>query len=911
MNKTFLRANSSRSRISRLNLKILLMVLIGTLLTIATTGSSSFIFMKSVLEKSIMDRQLESSRAIMRRIDYLLYDRFIDIQSVAGEKAFEEFLLNESQGKASPADSKKSLLKRLRSLSMTMGSWDVLFVVDIKGNIVLSVADTVLGPNVNAYPYKAIAFDESIRGKNYYSDRVISKDTGEPTIIYSAPIRDNQAPDKPIIGVVVGNFSWPAVTELLGEAPIPAVLINKNKMIIADNFEYLNIPLTMDTKAPVPIGSLGKKPVQVLSKEESLLREQAITSMVSQPGYLSYAGNGWNLILSNPAETAFAPANAAAIKLMLILIPLIVLQSLLIVIFVARVVVKPIIQLTDASRQIAEGNLSKQVNVRSRDEIGELSASFNHMTSKLRLSHEELERKVKTRTQELSEEKERLSVTLKSLGEAVVTTDEKGQITLLNKAAEELSGWTQQEALNLQLHEVVRVVDEKSGDRPINLVDSLFEASGVATTNHECALISKNGAKRIVAETGSSIRDAQNRIIGAVFVLRDITGQRKLEAQLIQSQKMETIGTLAGGIAHDLNNQLTPVVGYLDLIITDVDPKSPVHQLLTEAKDSAIRCVDIVSRLKNFSRPSDLKKSVFSMDKILEEMNKFLRKIFPSNIEIKINYEKNLWLVEGNETEIQTVLLNLATNAKDAMAQQGGKLVITARNIDFDSNNSKLGQAAKRCVVIDVQDTGAGISTDGLSHVFEPFFTTKRKQGGTGLGLSMVFNIIKSYGGWVDVSSQSGLGTTFHIYLPATNKEKSVNVEDEQLIESAPPNTTILFADDEETVRQLGKLFLERLGYNVLLAQNGPDALEIYQAEKNHIDLVIMDMTMPKLTGVQVLGMLLEINPNCKIIISSGHTQEASTQELIRKGAKDFLAKPYTISPLSLMVKKILNMDKP
>lgn len=405
---------------------------------------------------------------------------------------------------------------------------------------------------------------------------------------------------------------------------------------------------------------------------------------------------------------------------------------------------------------------------------------------------------------------------------------------------------------------------------------------------------------------GHTARDEYNQQLTEAKVIERTEELQKSQGQLLQAQKMETVGNLAGGIAHDLNNQLTPVQGYLDMLLGDTKESDPRHAILLEASQAAQRCAGVVQRLVNFSKKSISKKSYLKPQVILDELKKIIDNSLPSTIKTQVHCEKDIWNIYGNQTELHTAFMNLAVNARDAMPN-GGSLYIEVKNIAVEEKGIKRGIPEGSYVVFSVRDTGAGIPPAAIKRIFEPFFTTKEKNKGTGLGLAMVFGIIQDHGGWIDVSSEVGVGSIFQVYLPARFDQPAEDASDTTKMALSPGTETILMADDDEHVGNMGKVFLSRLGYKVIFAHDGQEAVEIYRQRRDEIAVILLDMTMPKLTGRQTIQKILEINPKAKIILASGYTSEGTSEELMRVGASGFLEKPYTIFILSQMLRKILD----
>ena len=380
-----------------------LSILVGTILGILSIGFLSFRFTQAVLQKSIMDNQLVLAKQTLNKIDRLLYERIIDIQQIAGEEAIKNFLTEWDKGSTEiNVPLMKLLSSRMNELSFVTGPWDVLFVVDRHGKVLFSANEKLLGDEINAYPFKAIAYDASIKGEVYYSDLVISKDTGRPTIIFSVPIRSTNS-DDPILGVVVGNFSWPAVLEILDEAPIKTVLFNREGKLIGTSDALTQPELLVDMlkNGPAFPQFISNQSQSIILPKSDITPEKTLSSIAIQSGYLSYKGSGWRLVFETPVFVAFAPATQAAAKLVLLITPIVIAASGLFFFMIVVLVLHPISNITRTINAIKAGDLTQQVPVRSEDELGNLAIAFNSMTSKLKNSYETLEKKVEERTSEL------------------------------------------------------------------------------------------------------------------------------------------------------------------------------------------------------------------------------------------------------------------------------------------------------------------------------------------------------------------------------------------------------------------------------------------------------------------------------------------------------------------------------
>ena len=418
----------------------------------------------------------------------------------------------------------------------------------------------------------------------------------------------------------------------------------------------------------------------------------------------------------------------------------------------------------------------------------------------------------------------------------------------------------------------------------------------------------------------SAIRDANGEHAGTVGVIEDITDRKKAEeereslrSQLLQAQKMEAIGTLTGGIAHDFNNLLTIMNGYTEMILMDKTEDDPLYADLKKILETGLKGADMVQRLLSFTKQAATKLEPMDLNHRIDETKKLMDRSFPKTIEIETNLPDDLGMVNADAGQMDQLLMNLCVNAKDAMPD-GGRLRIETRNITVDEDYCRLHVGAKpgRYVLLEVSDTGTGMSKETMDRMFDPFFTTKGWdfKKGTGLGLSVAKGIVEQHGGWITCESEPGKGTTFTVYFPAIEESPVVRKPD-PVAETVPGNEKILLVDDEEYVRDLGKRILERAGYTVITAANGKEALEIYAREQSNIALVVLDLIMPQMEGKQCLEELLKINPDVKVIVSTGHSLDARESLLLGALARGFVNKPYEVRQMVQTVREVLDAGGP
>ncbi|MEH2108655.1 hybrid sensor histidine kinase/response regulator [Nostoc sp.] len=512
------------------------------------------------------------------------------------------------------------------------------------------------------------------------------------------------------------------------------------------------------------------------------------------------------------------------------------------------------------------------------------------------------ERQAALRDRKLAEEKIREQAALLDVTtDAICVRDLNNQIIFWNKGAETLYGWQATEAWGKNASELL--YDEPSPE----IEAALFQAITKGKWQGELTKLTKMNKEILVASRWSLVCDEQGKPKSILSVDTDITEKKHLEAQLFRAQRLESIGTLASGIAHDLNNILTPILAgaqLLPLKFPDADERT--RHLLEILEINAKRGADLVKQVLSFARGVEGKRITLQLKHLIMEVAKILKETFPKSIEISTDVPHDLWMVSGDSTQLHQVLMNLCVNARDAMPN-GGTLSISAENLLIDENYARMNLEAKEgpYIVVTVSDSGVGIPKEMLDRIFEPFFTTKDVGQGTGLGLSTVLGIIKSHGGFVNVYSEPGSGTSFKVYLPAVGGMETLSPED------LPPQKghgeLILVVDDEAAIQEITKTSLEDHNYKILVASDGIEAIALYAQNKDKISAVLMDIMLPSLDGLTAIRTLRKINPQVRIIASSGLMSDNKLSAVAAIGVNTFLSKPYTVNELLLSLQKVLS----
>jgi PAS domain S-box-containing protein len=484
--------------------------------------------------------------------------------------------------------------------------------------------------------------------------------------------------------------------------------------------------------------------------------------------------------------------------------------------------------------------------------------------------------------------------------DAILVQDLEDRVLYWNKSAERIYGWTAEEAVGRRMSELLQKNGFKFDDTRKIILDT-----GIWSGELTCR--TKSGREVIVEVRWTLVRNHKGEPKAILSINTEITDKKTLQEQLLRSQRMQSLGTLAGGIAHDLNNILTPLMMSVALLKDRAsDPQS--KSLLATLEENVHRGAGLVRQVLAFARGVSGARAAVNPVQVVQEIERIVRETFPKSVHLESSASPDLWTITGDSTQLHQVLLNLCLNARDAMPD-GGTLSIRMENAVLDETYVRLHLEAGlgAYLVINVTDTGVGIPPELQDKIFEPFFTTKELGKGTGLGLSSVLAIVKSHGGFINCYSEVGKGSTFKIYLPVSAGPSDTEIaRADQAKLPRGGNEVVLLVDDEEAIRSTSKKLLERFGYRVLLAENGAEAVSLYARQRNEIAVVLTDMAMPIMDGVATIVALKSINPRVKIISSSGLAVNGSTAKASGAGVKHFIPKPYTAEIMLQTVHKIL-----
>ena len=504
----------------------------------------------------------------------------------------------------------------------------------------------------------------------------------------------------------------------------------------------------------------------------------------------------------------------------------------------------------------------------------------------------------------LRDSQERLLGIISSAMDAIITVDDNQRIIVFNKAAQQIFRCAEEQALGQSLDKFIPQKFREAHRQHIRTFGTTGVSSRSMYSQGTLIGLRADGEEFPVEASISQVKTGAERLY--TVILRDISVRKHTEDELRQAQKMEAVGHLAGGIAHEFNNYLGIILGYSDLLAQDEAENEAVRNVATEIKGATQRAAALTRQLLAFSRKQVIEPTVLDVNALIWDTHKLLRRLIPANVDVIPVLHPDLGQVKADPAQLQQILINLVVNARDAMPQ-GGKITVETADVELDEEFTSrlLDVRAGDYVMLSVTDTGEGMDAETLSHVFEPFFTTKQEGKGTGLGLSTTYGIVKQSGGHIAVSSVQGKGTTFRVYLPKFRPVDSSTITStsEQAVHQ---RETILLVEDESALRRLLRATLQRQGYKIVEAKDGSEALSICQRD-SAINLIVSDLVMPRMNGLQLREKVAELRPNIRFLLISGYAEDfiASPEQTAKLG--DFLEKPFLTEELTRKVHELLN----
>ena len=508
---------------------------------------------------------------------------------------------------------------------------------------------------------------------------------------------------------------------------------------------------------------------------------------------------------------------------------------------------------------------------------------------------------------ETAEELNRLL--LETMNDGLEMHDLNGLFTYVNKKLCEMTGFSRDELIGKTISSFL---DEKNTKHFKEVFKKQLKEG---LKPFELDLLKKDGKSFPAIISPQALKDSEGRLKGYFAVIVDISKRRqdeeariKIESQLQQAQKMESIGTLAGGISHDFNNSLQAILGYTQMLLIETVKMDSIHSRLLQIEKAAKRAGELTQQLLAFSRKIESRLRPTDLNQEVKQVGSLLQRTILKMINIELKLGAGIKIISADPSQIEQILMNLAINARDAMGEEG-RITIKTENITIDREYCKnhFGLVPGEYVLLTFSDTGHGMDEEILNRIFEPFFTTKEVGKGTGLGLPMVYGLVKKHNGYIECNSKPGEGSCFKIFFPAViDAVEEISDEDENKpIPGGKEN--ILIIDDEPLVRELAEHMLTKFGYNVLTAPGGESGLRIYRDKKDAISLVILDMIMPGMGGMRCLEEILKIKPDAKIIIASGYSAEGNRKDVMESGARGFINKPFNVREMLIAIREVLD----
>ncbi len=724
-----------------------------------------------------------------------------------------------------------------------------------------------------------------------------------PSLILAVPIRDlgNQ-----VVGMLFAKVSLKFLPAILDEASTTdgayTYLVDQRRVVIAhsaqvpDSSAFADLSLRPLGERFDPGTTAGGGPYAGLLGVEVLGEVASVSS------------TGWRVVTELPVSQAYAPILALA-GLMGVGLALALVVALLVSVWLASQFTRPLRQLTTTTERLRAGDLSARVAVDRDNEFGVLAGAFNDMATQLADTIVGQSREMAEREAAEAALRERARL-LDLAHDAIIVRDPDSRVVYWSRGAVAIYGWPAEEATGHVTHDLLQTTFPVSRAA----TDAALESAGEWTG--DLRHTARDGRGLTVESRQSVERDARGRIRAVLEINRDITERRladqaraSLEAQLAQAQRMESVGRLAGGVAHDFNNMLAAILGTAEIALEALDPSHPVRADLLEIKDAARRSADLTRQLLAFARRQTATPKVLDLNEAVGGMLDMLRRLVLAGVELSWRPGADPWPVLVDPSQLDQVLTNLVVNAGDVIGAVGTVIIETGNaTLDADDCAARPGAVPGEYVVLTVGDNGRGMDAETLSHIFEPFFTTKESGKGTGLGLATVYGIARQNEGFIDAESELGTGSTFRVYLPRHRGPATAPEARPQGV-AAGGGETVLLVEDEPAILRLATAMLERLGYHVIAAATPREAIRLAREHSGELHLLMTDVVMPGMTGPDLARSLLSLHPRLGLLYMSGYTADIIADHGVLDEGVHFLQKPFSARDLAARVREALDQD--
>lgn len=822
----------------------------------------------------------------------------------------------------------RAVQQKLSVLTQSYSAYEKIQVAGKNGMVIVSTETEDLGMDVS----ESLKFRKVL---NPVIDEFVDMEKNEKNnklyLFISSSINDSGG--KPLAVVIM----YSKADSIIEPMPYTGSALGKTGEVVLVNQDS---KILTSLKYPLPDGSFAKPLEYINPAKPARLSASGIEGVLAANDYRGKrvlaatryiritSEIGWGMVVKIDETEVFAPIRQAVFFNLTTGVVICGIM-LLVIYFIASNLSAPLKSLSISARRIEEGDFDERAHISGGDEVGMLAESFNSMAERIQNWHRDLEARVRLRTEQLNVLNEELSKEIaerRLVEEALKREKETAQkyldiarvmivvinadqtVALINKSGCETMGYQEEEISGKNWFYNFLPEEEIAGAKKV--FGQLISGHAEPVEYYENRILTKDGRERLIAWHNAYFTDSSGRIAGTISSGEDITETRILEEQLRQSQKMESIGQLAGGVAHDFNNILTAIIGYANLMRMKLRGDDPLVSYVDEILSSSESAANLTRGLLAFSRKQIIDPQPVNLNDLVRGLEKLLRRIIGEDIELETFICDDELPLMADKAQLEQVIMNLCANARDSMPE-GGLLTIETSlfNADESYARSHLFEATGTYAVLSVSDTGAGMDENTKERIFEPFFTTKDIGRGTGLGLSIVHGTVKQHNGYINVYSEPGKGTNFRIYFPVIKSETALkNMEVELLPQGG--TETILVAEDKADVKKMIKTFLEEFGYEVLEADNGEEAVRIYAENREKIKLALLDVIMPKMNGREAYEEIKKTAPDVKALFMSGYSADIINRKGIVENGLEFMSKPVPPYALLRRIRHILDSER-